>query len=309
MNKDIRFYDILFGEKSPWYIYQKDPYEEKIKKASFLIENSDVIIIGAGSGLSTAAGLSHSGKRFEENFSEYINKYTKKYFPDMYNACFYPFSTEEEKWGYFSKLSLINRFIPPALPLYKKLYELVSKKDYFVLTTNVDHQFQKSGFDENKIFATQGDYGEIQCSKNCHNKAYQAEELFYKMDRERKDCLIPSYLVPTCPICNGSMEMHLRIDINFAEDENFHKSLNNYVSFLSNNIKKKVALIELGAGFSTPSIIRFPFEKLARENEEFSFIRINKREPLVPECINNRAVSFPEDMLQVIDDLIGARNE
>lgn len=212
MYKDISFYNVLTGEFSTNYIYQEDSYEEKIKKASFFIENSDAIIIGAGAGLSTASGLTYTGKRFEDNFSEYINKYSRKYFHDMYSASFYPFSTQEEKWGFFSKLSLINRFIPKALPLYKKLYELVSKKDYYVITTNVDHQFSNSGFDDDKIFATQGDYGEIQCSKNCHNKVYQAEELFYKMDKEIKDCLIPSYLVPKCPICNENMEMHLRCD-------------------------------------------------------------------------------------------------
>lgn len=156
-----------------------------------------------------AAGLSYGGKRFTEQFGEFIEKYGGPYMSDMYAAGFYPYPSEEAKWGYWSKMVCLNCFDPPALPLYTDLYDIIKEKEYFVITTNVDRQFFRAGFDKNRIFATQGDYGEIQCRKACHSKVYDAEELFRKMDAERKDCLIPSGLVPKCPVCGGRMEMHL----------------------------------------------------------------------------------------------------
>lgn len=152
------------------------PYEEQIKDAAELLKNAEIILIGAGAGASAAAGLIYSGPRFTDNFGEFIEKYGSMYMTDMYTAGFYPFPTQEAKWGYWSKHSMINRFLPPALPLYKQLYELVKEKDYFVLTTNVDHQFLKAGFDNNRIFATQGDYGMIQCERGCHPQIYDAEK-------------------------------------------------------------------------------------------------------------------------------------
>ncbi len=150
---------------------------------------------------------------------------------DMYAAGFYPYPSEEAKWGYWSKHALMNRFDPPALPLYTELYDLVKNKEYFVLTTNVDHQFYKAGFDEKRIFATQGDYGKIQCQKACHSKTYDAKDLFRKMDKARRDCLIPSELVPKCPVCGGNMAMNLRCDNYFVEDEAWHEAADRYADF------------------------------------------------------------------------------
>lgn len=295
--------EFLCGMPSRDYIFQKDRYEEQIKNAVKLIEDADVVLIGAGAGASTAAGLSYGGKRFRENFSEFIGKYGPHYMTDMYAAGFYPFPSEEAKWGYWSKHALINRFDPPALPLYKELYDIVKEKEYFVLTTNVDHQFQKSGFDEKKIFATQGDYGEIQCQRGCHQKVYQAEELFRKMDAARKDCLIPSDLVPKCPVCGGKMAMHLRCDEYFVEDEAWHEAADRYADFLEQNQSKKLVLIELGVGFNTPIIIRFPFEKMVREHALYSLIRLNKDEAVIPESFGERAVGIGGDMAGAITDI------
>lgn len=160
--------NFLCGTPANDYIFQKDTYEYRIDRAVEYIRNADCILIGAGAGASTAAGISMGGKRFTDNFAEFIEKYGSRYMTDMYAAGFYPFPTEEAKWGYWSKAALLNRFDLPALPLYKELYDIVKRKEYFVLTTNVDHQFYKAGFDENRIFATQGDYGKIQCQKACH---------------------------------------------------------------------------------------------------------------------------------------------
>lgn len=288
------------------YVFQKDAYEDQIDRAAKNIRNADCVIIGAGAGASTAAGIQYGGKRFTDNFAEFIKKYGEHYMTDMYAAGFYPYPSEEAKWGYWSKHALMNRFDPPALPLYTELYDIVKNKEYFVLTTNVDHQFYKAGFDEKRIFATQGDYGKIQCQKACHPKTYDAKDLFRKMDKARRDCLIPSELVPKCPVCGGNMAMNLRCDNYFVEDEAWHEAADRYAGFLEQNKDKKVVLLELGVGFNTPIIIRFPFEKMVRENSSYSLIRLNMDEAVVPESFGKRAIGIGGDMAKAITDIRGA---
>lgn len=293
----------LSGVSARDYVFQNVPYEEQIVHAAALIQEAEVILIGAGAGASTAAGLTYSGKRFTDNFSEFIEKYGSTYMTDMYAAGFYPFPSQEAKWGYWSKHSMLNRFLPPALPLYRQLYDTVKKKEYFILTTNVDHQFQKAGFPTERIFATQGDYGCIQCEKGCHPKIYDAEDLFRQMDQARHDCLIPSCMVPKCPVCGGNMTMHLRCDSYFVEDENWHEAAGRYGDFLRGMTGKKGVLLELGVGFNTPTIIRFPFEKMVRENNNLSLIRLNRNEAVVPESFGNRAIGIGGDMAKAVSDL------
>ena len=288
------------------YVFQKYAYEDQIDRAAKNIRNTDCVIIGAGAGASTAAGIQYGGKRFTDNFAEFIKKYGEYYMTDMYAAGFYPYPSEEAKWGYWSKHALMNRFDPPALPLYTELYDIVKNKEYFVLTTNVDHQFYKAGFDEKRIFATQGDYGKIQCQKACHPKTYDAKDLFRKMDKARRDCLIPSELVPKCPVCGGNMAMNLRCDNYFVEDEAWHEAADRYAGFLEQNKDKKVVLLELGVGFNTPIIIRFPFEKMVRENSSYSLIRMNMDEAVVPESFGERAIGIGGDMAKAITDIRGA---
>ena len=288
------------------YVFQKDAYEDQIDRAAKNIRNTDCVIIGAGAGASTAAGIQYGGKRFTDNFAEFIKKYGEHYMTDMYAAGFYPYPSEEAKWGYWSKHALMNRFDPPALPLYTELYDIVKNKEYFVLTTNVDHQFYKAGFDAQRIFATQGDYGKIQCQKACHPKTYDAKDLFRKMDKARRDCLIPSELVPKCPVCGGNMAMNLRCDNYFVEDEAWHEAADRYAGFLEQHKDKKVVLLELGVGFNTPIIIRFPFEKMVRENSSYSLIRMNMDEAVVPESFGKRAIGIGGDMAKAITDIRGA---
>ncbi|MCI8508515.1 MAG: Sir2 silent information regulator family NAD-dependent deacetylase [Lachnospiraceae bacterium] len=285
------------------YFFQDIPYEEQIRLAAKMIKASDMVLIGAGAGASAAAGLTYSGKRFTVNFSEFIEKYGFANMPDMYAAGFYPFPTEEAKWGYWSKHSMINRFLPPALPLYQMLYQMVQGKEHFVLTTNVDHQFQKAGFADENIFATQGDYGMIQCEKGCHAKTYDAEELFRQMEQARHDCVIPSYMIPKCPVCGGNMAMHLRCDQYFVEDKHWHEAAARYEAFLERMADQKTVLLELGVGFNTPAIIRFPFEKMMREYHHFSLIRLNLKEAFIPKSVKERAVGINMDMEQVIAHL------
>lgn len=302
-NHHVDWTKFLYSIPAKDYMIQSNPYEEKMKYAAEMIKKADMVLIGAGAGASAAAGLLYSGPRFTENFAEFIEKYGSEYMPDMYAAGFYPFPSEEAKWGYWSKHALMNRFYPPAFSLYQDLYEMVKDKEYFVLTTNVDHQFYKSGFDEKRIFATQGDYGEIQCEKGCHPKVYEGEELFYKMDEARKDCLIPSELVPHCPVCGGKMAMHLRSDQYFVEDEEWHGAADRYVEFLEQMKGKNVVLLELGVGFNTPVIIRFPFEKMMRENDSYHLIRLNMTQHFVPQSFGVRAVGISGDLAQAVTDL------
>jgi len=299
--KTVNWTDFLNGTPAEDYVFQQTPYAEQIKEAASIIRDAKRILIGAGAGLSTAAGLVYSGKRFEENFREFIEKYGMT---DMYTAGFYPFPSEEAKWGYWSKHAWMNRFRPPALPVYQALFDLVKDKDYFVLTTNVDHQFYKAGFAEDRVFATQGDYGKIQCAKGCHPKTYDAAALFKEMNAARKDCLIPSELVPKCPVCGGPMTMNLRADQYFVEDAAWHEAAERYGAYLEENLdQENTVLLELGVGFNTPIIIRFPFEKMTREHGNIQLVRLNLKEAFVPESFGARAVGINADIRQSITDI------
>lgn len=225
-----------------------EAYNVRISNAKQAIQNADYIIIGAGSGLSTAAGLEYSGKSFEENYKEYIEKYN---FTDLYSASFYNFKTQEEKWAFWAKLIKQNRFNEP-LRLYQELLEAISGKEYFVITTNVDGQFELAGFDKEKIFATQGDYALLQCENACHNKLYNNKEMVEEWLRTTKDFKIPRSLVPKCPVCGSNMEMNLRKDESFVQDENWYKQSEKYQDFLDETKNKNVVLLEIGVGFNTP---------------------------------------------------------
>lgn len=293
----------LYGVPARDYVFQKESYEEQIETAASYLNDAECVLIGAGAGLSTAAGLTYSGKRFRDNFGEFIEIYGVQ---DMYSAGFYPFPSEEAMWGYWSKHTDMNRIAPPGLPLYKMLFELVKDKDYFVLTTNVDHQFQKSGFSEDRIFATQGDYGKIQCKRGCHNKTYDAVKMFGQMNQARKECLIPSYMVPKCPVCGGPMAMNLRCDQYFVEDEDWHKAAERYDEYLEHIKGYNVVLLELGVGFNTPIIIRFPFERMVREEKDVKLIRLNMDEAVIPASFGQRGIGINADIKKSLEDVKNA---
>lgn len=263
---------------------------KKIKEA---IESADAIVIGAGAGLSTSAGFTYSGKRFAENFSDFIEKYS---FRDMYSAGFYPFETLEEYWAYWSRYILINRYQDAPIGVYQDLYRLVREKDYFVLTTNVDHCFQKAGFDKNRLFYTQGDYGLWQCAKPCHDKTYDNETIVKKMVAEQKDMRIPSELIPRCPVCGAPMSMNLRADHTFVEDQGWHRAAGRYQDFIRRHQNARVLYLELGVGGNTPGIIKFPFWRMTEENPKASYICINYGEAACPEEIAGRSVCIDGDI-------------
>ena len=277
-----------------------EEYNLRILQAKQAIKQADYIIIGAGAGLSTAAGLLYSGERFEIDFKEFIEKY---HFEDLYSASFYDFKTQEEKWAFFAKMIKLNRYNDKPLKLYQELYEIVKGKEYFVLSTNVDGQFYNSGFDKNKVFEVQGDYCYLQCEKACHNKLYNNGDLVEKWLQNTKNCQIPSNLVMKCPVCGGNMEMNLRKDANFVQDENWYKQSEKYEKFLEKTKNENVVLLEIGVGFNTPGIIRFPFEQMVSNNSKTTLIRINKDYPLPMLDIESRAILFDEDTNKIIEDL------
>ena len=277
-----------------------EEYSSRIIQAKQAIKQADYIIIGAGSGLSTAAGLLYSGEKFEKDFKEFIEKY---HFDNLYSASFYEFKTQEEKWAFFAKMIKLNRYNEKPLKLYQELYEIVKNKEYFVLSTNVDGQFYNSGFDKDKIFEVQGDYSYLQCENACHNKLYNNKELVEKWLRNTKDCKIPSNLIMKCPVCGGNMDMNLRKDANFVQDENWYNMSQKYEGFLAKTKNKNVVLLEIGVGFNTPGIIRFPFEQMTANNVKTTLIRINKDYPFPMLEIRNRTISFDEDTNKIIEDL------
>ena len=275
----------------------KENFSDRIDKLCLLLENAECVLIGGGAGLSSAAGLTYSGQRFTKNFGDFIKKYD---LTDMYSAGFYPFRTQEEKWAYWSQHILLNRWLPPALPLYQRLFELVKDKDYFVITTNVDAQFYKAGFSPERIFAVQGDYGKLQCAKGCHDRLYDNESLVQKMAAEQKDCRIPSSLVPKCPVCGGEMEVNIRKDVYFVQDKAWYAAEGRYEDFYDRACSKRTVLLELGVGYNTPTIIRFPFEHMAYENKGVFLVRMNTQYPdAIPENAK-KTLSFDEDIAEIL---------
>lgn len=265
--------------------------KEEIKKA-------DVIILGAGAGLSSAAGFEYGGKTFLDNF-DYMNK--KYGYEDMYTAGFHDFDSWEEYYGYWAKFIYLNRYKDGAKPLYKKLLNLIKDKNYFVITTNVDHQFQLAGFDKKRLFYTQGDYGLFQCENACHNKTYDNADEILKMIKETKDNKIPSYLVPKCPVCGKVLVPNLRKDNYFVEDDGWHKARDNYFNFLNENKNKKILFLEIGVGFNTPGIIKYPFLEMTRKFKEARLIIINNDYEYIPKGLDNKVILMKEDINKIID--------
>ena len=261
------------------------------------INEADYIIIGAGAGLSTAAGIEYTGKRFEDNFKDYIDEYG---FTDLYSSGFYPFKTSEEKWAYWARHIAINRFDVGETEVYTKLRQLVEDKDYFILTTNVESQFPINGFDTNRIFATQGDYGLLQCSKPCHDKLYNNEKQVREWIAKTKDFKIPTELIPKCPICGSEMDINLRKDDTFVEDDAWRVMRKKYEDFLS-RIDGKLALVEIGVGFNTPAIIRYPFEQITYNSDNTTLIRINKDYADAIAENKDKTISFDEDVLEILN--------
>ena len=308
--RKITFESFLCGMPAKDYVYQNEDYDTQIKKAAKLLNDADYVLIGAGAGLSTAAGAKYGGRFFEENFSEFQEKYGKgQYMQDMYSAGFYPYPDEESYWGYWSKQALLGGIDLDVTPLHKTLLNALDDKKIFVLSTNADAQFVKAGLSEDKIFCTQGDYFHIQCQRGCHNKIYNAVKMFKQMNQARKDCKVPSYMVPKCPVCGGAMDMNLRKDSFFVQDEEWYKAEQRFSDFLAEAIDKKLVLFELGVGFNTPMIIKYPFHNLTKLNKSVNYICINLDEEPVPADISEHSLMITGDIAKVLQDILNAECE
>lgn len=265
------------------------------------IDEADAIIIGAGAGLSTAAGLTYSGERFEKYFHDFKDKYS---ITDMYSGGFYPFQTLEEYWAWWSRHIYYNRYVDIPNDTYSQLLKIVENKDYFVITTNVDHCFIKAGFDKERLFYTQGDYGLFQCSIPCHQKTYDNQEQIQKMVTYQKNMKIPTSLIPYCPHCGKPMTVNLRCDQTFVEDEGWKKAHQRYQSFLQTHKNKKVLFLEFGVGQNTPSIIKYPFWNMTHHWKQAHYVCINLDNIMIPHEIEKKSICIQENINEVLKNIL-----
>ena len=288
-------------------------YSDKTNLIREKIQQADAVVIGAGAGLSTAAGFTYSGERFEKYFADFGEKYG---FSDMYSGGFYNYDTLEEYWAYWSRYIYVNRYMDPPTDLYKQLFQLVENKDYFVLTTNVDHCFQKAGFDKNRMFYTQGDYGLFQCSKPCHHETYDNEESVKKMvisqgyriengkltvpEGAQIRRTVPTELVPKCPKCGRLMSMNLRSDSTFVQDAGWEAAAKRYEKFMEDHRGQNVVFLELGVGYNTPGIIKYNFWQYAHNWRNAFYVCINKGEADIPGEIREKSVGIAADIAEVL---------
>lgn len=270
---------------------------ERLKVA---LQNCDAVVIGAGSGLSTAAGFTYTGERFEQHFSDFAQKYGIR---DMYSGGFYPFPTKEEFWAYWSRYIYINRYLDAPKPVYNDLLKLVGDKDYFVITTNVDHCFQKAGLDKKRLFYTQGDYGLFQCSEPCCQETFDNEAVIREMVKRQKDMKVPTELLPVCPHCGKPLTMNLRSDNKFVEDEGWHRAAERYEIFLRTHAGQKILFLELGVGYNTPVIIKYPFWQMTAKNPNAIYACINQGQAVCPQEIKKQSICMDADLSAVITGL------
>ena len=273
---------------------------DKIAQLRKALDDADAVLIGAGAGLSAAAGLIMTGPRFTENFADFIAKYG---FTDLYNAGFHQFDSLEEKWAFWSRHFMLDRYgdIPNAT--YDVLKNLVADKDYYIITTNVDHCFQRTGFDKTRLFYTQGDFGLFQCSVPCCKKTYDNEEIVRRMAAEQKNMCIPSALVPRCPVCGAPMTQNMRFDDTFVEDEGWRRAMNRYQEFIRQHRDTNLLLLELGVGGNTPGIIKFPFWQLTAQDPAFTYACVTLNDAVCPPSITDQSICISADINDVLQAL------
>lgn len=275
-------------------------YSDKMAQLKKEIETADCILIGAGAGLSASAGMAYSGEHFEKTFSDFHQKYG---ITDMYSGGFYPYDSLEKYWAWWSRHILINRYTAGVGTPYKQLLELVKDKDYFVLTTNVDHQFQLAGFDKKRLFYTQGDYGLWQCSKACHNKTYDNEQMVRQMVATQRDMMIPTELIPKCPACGAPMTMNLRCDDKFVQDDGWYAAADRYERFIRLHKGLHILFLELGVGYNTPMIIKYPFWQMTAQNPNAIYACVNLDPIICPKEIENQSICIEGNIASIVTEL------
>ncbi len=277
-----------------------ESYSDNIKRLRKALDTADAVVVGAGAGLSASAGFTYTGERFRRYFSDFANKYG---FSDMYSGGFYPYSSPEEFWAYWSRYIFINRYTDAPKPVYDELLSLIRAKDYFVITTNVDHCFQKAGFDKKRLFYTQGDYGLFQCSKPCRQETFDNEDMIRQMFTRQKDMRIPSELLPVCPYCGKPLTMNLRSDNKFVEDNGWHEAAERYENFLRTRRNGRILFLELGVGYNTPIIIKYPFWQMTAGNKAAIYACVDYGEAVCPAEIEKQSICIDGDIGKVLKDL------
>ena len=286
----------------------------KIERLREALDDSDAVVIGAGAGLSASAGYEYGGERFRTCFYDFAEKYGIR---DMYSGGFYPFESGGEYWAWWSRCIYCNRYVRWPIPVYEGILRLAEDRDYFVLTTNADHCFQRAGFDKKRLFYTQGDYGLWQCSGPCRQQTFDneaavtammeaqgfvrdADGVFQPPEGGTLRMCVPPELVPVCPNCGKPMTMNLRCDETFAEDAGWHKAAGCYEDFIRRHKDLKVVYLELGVGRNTPGIIKYPFWRMTAENPKAVYVCINDGEAFCPREIADRSVCLNADIGRVI---------
>ena len=275
-------------------------FSAQIGRLRRALDEADAVVIGAGAGLSTAAGFTYSGERFTKNFTHFEQKYG---FHDMYSGGFYPYATAEERWAYWSRYVFLNRYQDAPKPVYERLLSLVQGKDYFVLTTNVDHCFQKAGFEKHRLFYTQGDYGLFQCSEPCCQKTYNNEVEIRAMVNQQRDGRIPTALIPHCPVCGREMSMNLRADDTFVQDEGWYTAAQRYEDFVRRHRNLKLVYWELGVGYNTPGIIKYNFWQQTLRNPDATYVCMNKGEAIAPREIQRQSICLDGDIAEMLEQM------
>lgn len=277
---------------------------QEVERLARCIDEADAVVVGAGAGLSTSAGLAYSGERFRRLFGDFEERYG---FHDMYAGGFYPYETPEESWAFWSRYVMCNRYdVVPGAP-YTDLLRLVGGKDYFVLTTNVDHQFQLAGFDKQRLFYTQGDYGLFQCSRPCCQRTWDNEDAIRRMAAEQRGMRIPEALVPVCPHCGAPAAMNLRSDDTFVQDAGWHAAAARYDDFLRRHEGMRTVYLELGVGFNTPVIVKYPFWQEVARNPRATYACIALGDALCPQDIAHRSILVDDDIGAVLSQLLRNR--
>lgn len=276
-------------------------YEESLERLRGVLDAADAVVVGAGAGLSTAAGFSYGGERFRRHFADFEERFG---IHDMYSGGFFPFPTREVFWAFWSRMIWLNRYTEDPKPTYRNLRRLLKGREHFVITTNVDHRFQAVGFSKERLFYTQGDYGLLQCSKPCHQETYDNEALIREMLERQEGMHVPTELLPTCPHCGRPLVPNLRSDDTFVEDEGWHAAAERYHRFLREHKQGRVLYLELGVGYNTPVIIKYPFWRMTQANLEATYACVNFGEAVCPQEIAERSICLNADIDRVIRDLL-----
>ncbi len=294
-------------------------FSDNLRRLKKALAEAETLVVGAGAGLSASAGFAYTGQRLEKYFGDFAAKYG---FTDMYTGGFTAFSSPEEQWAFWSRYIYINRYMDPPRPVYEQLLELVRDRDYFVLTTNVDHCFQKAGFDRERLFYTQGDYGLWQCSVPCHQKTYDNGETVREMleaqgyvfgpageltlpEGASPKMEVPTALLPRCPVCGEPMRMNLRGDDRFVEDEGWHAAAGRYTQFLTQRRDSRTLFLELGCGFNSPGVVKFSFWQMAARWPRAVFACVNYGEACAPVELREKSICLDGDIGGTLASLRG----